>query len=205
MTSKEFDKLDDATRKEIGKKYGFKRSGYLSYKIVDDYFFALNHLVASEAYLEVKPMCADDLWWDIFNCPENKKAPKSLRGTGAFAVSATQIASYPAFAGSWKQYTEEMIVSRWNEIFILVENDIEAFITANPNPDKYFPEPVYGNGRPNLLYILALLHNNAIEEATAIVNNALVKGENLGMSTSDGIKTTDGYEYLIDWIKKSEK
>lgn len=209
MTSKEFDKLDDATRKEIGKKYGFRRSGYLSYKIVDGYFFALNHLVASEAYLEVKPMYADDLWWDIFNCPKNKKAPKSLRGNGAFAVSATQIASYPAFEESWKKYPDEMIVSKWQtiwqNIFTLVEKDIESFISANPNPDKYFPKPFYANGVANLLYILALLHNNAFEEATDMINNDLAKGHSPGMSSYDGTRLINGYEFILDWINKAEK
>lgn len=199
MTSKEFDKLDDTTRKEIGKEHGFKRSGYLSYKIVDGYFFALYHLVASDVYLKVKPMYADDLWWDIFQCPENKKAPKSLRGTGAFAVSGVQIASYPVFIGSWKQYTEDMIVSTWQKIFTLVEKDIEIFISANPN--KYIPEPTYSNGRTNLLYILAL----AIDDATNIIKKALLKDESSGMAKSDSAQLIDGYEYLIDWINKSEK
>jgi len=150
-------------------------------------------------------MYADDLWWDIFQCPENKKAPKSLRGTGAFAVSGVQIASYPVFIGSWKQYTEEMIVSTWQKIFTLVEKDIEIFISANPNPNKYIPEPTYSNGRTNLLYILALLQNGAIDNATNIIKKALLKGESSGMAKSDSAQLIDGYEYLIDWINKSGK
>ncbi len=205
MTSKEFEKLGKATRKEIGKKYGFKQRDYLSYKIVDGYFFALNHLASSDAFLVVKPMYADDLWWDIFQCPENKKAPKSLRGMGAFSVRGTKIASYMVFPGSWKQYTEEMIISIWQKIFPVVEKDIESFISAHPNPDKYFPEPTDANKRVNLLYILALLWNGDTEEAADIVKNALSKGESSGMAAIDGEKTIDGYDYIIDWISKSKK
>lgn len=39
MTSKEFDKCVNTSRKSVGREYGWKKSGYVSYKIVNGYFF----------------------------------------------------------------------------------------------------------------------------------------------------------------------
>ena len=43
--------------------------------------------LTEEARLPVKPMYADELWWDIWNATENKNEPLSLRGTGAYSLS----------------------------------------------------------------------------------------------------------------------
>ena len=78
MTSKEFDKSVNISRKSVGSEFGFKKSGYVSYKIVNGYFFYLLHLVNASIDLYVKPFYTDDLWCDIFQMPEAKK-PISLR------------------------------------------------------------------------------------------------------------------------------
>ena len=200
MTSKEFEKADDSTRKAIGKEYGFKRCSYISYKIVGGYFFTLNHLCAPDAFLEVKPMYADDLWWDIFQCPDNKKAPKSMRGNGAFSVSSEKVATYPVFPGSWKQYTEEMIESVWRDVFQRVEQDVESFLAAHPDPDKYFPKPPAPDRDVALLYLLALLHTGALEEAEIMVKEEISKGYSSGMLRDIGGREISGYEYMLDWI-----
>ena len=66
MTKKEFNKGINESRKMIGKQFGFRRNGYISYKVVNDYFFCIFHCVDSEVTLKVKPMYLDDLWWDVF-------------------------------------------------------------------------------------------------------------------------------------------
>lgn len=79
MTKKEFEKGINNSRKIVGNHFGYKKSGYVSYKIVNGYFFYILHLVDASIDLKVKPLYADDLWWDIFQMPENKKT-LSLRG-----------------------------------------------------------------------------------------------------------------------------
>ncbi|WP_143089280.1 hypothetical protein [Prevotella sp. KH2C16] len=76
MTRKEFDKVSDRERKDVSKDFGWRQSGYLNWKITQGYYFAVFHLSLPEAYLTVKPLYVDDLWWDIFELPENKEAPK---------------------------------------------------------------------------------------------------------------------------------
>lgn len=105
MTRKEFKKGINECRKIVGNQFGFKKSGYVSYKIVNGYFFYIHHLVDTSVDLRVKPLYADDLWFDIFQIPESKK-PLSLRGNGAFALSGELIGEFPTFVGSWGNYKE---------------------------------------------------------------------------------------------------
>lgn len=70
--------LADVRRSE-SRKYGFRQSSYINFKVDGGYFFCLSFLT-DEARLTVKPMYADDLWWDIWDASENKKEPMSLRG-----------------------------------------------------------------------------------------------------------------------------
>ena len=72
MTKKEFEKGINNYRKIVGNHFGYKKSGYVSYKIVNGYFFYILHTVDASIDLEVKPFYADDLWWDIFQMPGNK-------------------------------------------------------------------------------------------------------------------------------------
>ena len=93
MTRKEFQKIDDAARKTVAKKYGWRQNGYLNWKVEKDYFFSFLHLEPKDASLEVKPLYFDDLWWEISGMFENeKKPPMSLRGWGCAAISSQEIA-----------------------------------------------------------------------------------------------------------------
>lgn len=84
MKRGELRKLSDSARRKVSRNFGFRQSGYINWIVKDGYFFCLQHLGFANVFLDVKPMYADDLWWDIFNLSENKKCPISLRGTGAF-------------------------------------------------------------------------------------------------------------------------
>lgn len=55
MTSKELQKMLDATRRDVGREHGFRQSSYINFKIEKGYFFSL-HFSLEDARLEVKPM-----------------------------------------------------------------------------------------------------------------------------------------------------
>ena len=38
MTKKDFQKIDDAARKIVAKKYGWRQSGWLNWKVEKDYY-----------------------------------------------------------------------------------------------------------------------------------------------------------------------
>ena len=93
MTDKGYKKIVADARRSVSRKYGFRQSSYINFKVEGGYFFCL-YFWRDEVILTVKPMYADDLWWDIWEAPENKKEPLSLRGTGAFALSGQVLAKY---------------------------------------------------------------------------------------------------------------
>ena len=93
MTDKEYIKIVADVRRSVSRKYGFRQSSYINFKVDGGYFFCLSFLT-DEARLTVKPMYADDLWWDIWDASENKKEPISLRGTGAYSLSGQVLATY---------------------------------------------------------------------------------------------------------------
>lgn len=92
MKSTEFEKAFDASRKTVGKQFGFKKCGYISYAVIDGYFFWIMYLSIydTKISLKVKPFYADDLWYDIYLIPECKR-PISLRGNGLAHYSAMKL------------------------------------------------------------------------------------------------------------------
>lgn len=198
MTSKEFDKIVDSSRKSVGRKFGFKKCGYISYKVVNGYFFCIKHLTYDCIYLYVKPFYADDLWCDIFKIPEAKK-PISLRGNGAFTLDEVRIDSYDVLPGNIKNYSESDIWNIWESVFKEVDRDIFNFISKNPSADLYMPPATSPNGDPSLLYLMALLHNHKISEVINFAETALQKGKGCGMARRCGEELIDGYSFILDY------
>jgi hypothetical protein len=73
MRSKEFNKIEDSIRREVCRNFGFRQRSHINWKTESGYFFCLFHLSTTDAFLTVKPLYADDLWWNIFNAEDNKK------------------------------------------------------------------------------------------------------------------------------------
>ena len=138
-----FEKIEKAYRKQISKKYGWKQSDYINWKIISDYYFCLYHLSLENAYIEVKPLFVDDLWWDIFEMSENKHAPKSLRGLGAFVVSGVKLKEYCVFDSKRiSNYSEDEIEGIWDDLFREIEQDVADFLKKNPVPESFSPSGV---------------------------------------------------------------
>ena len=104
MKRGELRKLSDSARRKVSRNFGFRQSGYI---------FCLQHLGFASVYLNVKPMYADDLWWDIFNLSENKKCPTSLRGIGAFSIHAAQLKEYAFLDECAEETNEEELSEKW--------------------------------------------------------------------------------------------
>lgn len=51
------------------------------------------YFLTGDVRLTVKPMYADDLWWNIWDASDNKNEPLSLRGTGAYSLSGQILTS----------------------------------------------------------------------------------------------------------------
>ena len=187
------EKISNKCRKQVAKRLGWKQNDYLNWKVDSGYYFSLCHLVLEHVKLSVKPYFIDDLWWDIFELPECKQGPKSLRGNGAFAVPDVHLKEYVVFdTGKIPVYKEDDVVSRWEDTFNTVDADIARFISENPNPDSFCPM-----GRTNRIYDLLMdIHAGNLDQALEKIE--LFKANPNGVIYS-GPKGYD-YEYIERWI-----
>ncbi|MDE6368866.1 MAG: hypothetical protein K2K94_06475, partial [Muribaculaceae bacterium] len=85
MKFKDIEKIATSIRRELGKKFGYKQSDYINWKIKDGYFFCLDTLHIIYTELRVKPIVIDDLYWKIIYPDQKKKLPESLRGNGSLS------------------------------------------------------------------------------------------------------------------------
>ncbi len=132
MTDKEYLKIVADARRSVSRKYGFRQNSYINFKVEDGYFFCLFFLTG-EVRLTVKPMYADDLWWDIWDASENKKEPMSFRGTGAYSLSGQVLAIYEIKDTTDKSKLE----SQFEQVFNDATAEITKFIADNPDADIF--------------------------------------------------------------------
>ena len=186
-------KISNKCRKQVAKRLGWKQNDYLNWKVDSGYYFSLCHLVLEHVELSVKPYFIDDLWWDIFELPECKQGPKSLRGNGAFAVPDVHLKEYVVFdTGKIPVYKEDDVVSRWEDTFNTIDADIARFISENPNPDSFCPM-----GRTNRIYELLMdIHSGNFDQVQEKIE--LSKTNHVG-HFFEGPKGYD-YEYIERWI-----
>lgn len=198
MKLKEFDKADDAARRKVTREFGFRQSSYINWRIESGYFFCLYHLTKEKAYLTVKPMYADDLWWDIFGIPENKQCPQSLRGTGVFSIEGQTISQYLLFTDDVTSYTDTGVMEEiWRDTFNKAVADIRNFIELHPEADSFMPSD--NTSDPDrLLYLMALLHQGRTNEVLQFIHEALEKKHRCRLHSLK----MDSYGHIMKWCEK---
>ena len=200
-----FEKTEKVYRKQVSKKYGWKQSDYINWKIVSGYYFCLYHCTLENAFIEVKPLFVDDLWWEIFEMSENQLAPKSLRGLGAFAITGVKLKEYLVFDStkiSISDYTEVEIDKTWDDMFKIIEQDIAFFLVENPVPDSFSPSDGQKYGWVSPLYTLMMdIHSGNLNKALERIDYFKSHGKNGGSSGYIGPKG-DAFEYITEWCTK---
>lgn len=195
----ELRKMSDAARRKASCNFGFRQSGYINWIVKEGYFFCLYHLGLASIILDVKPMYADDLWWNIFNLPGNKNCPTSLRGTGAFSVHAAQLKQYAFEDDFTEEPNEEKMFEKWQNIFCLVLQDIEAFLLNHPNADTFIPDKNCNCDADKLLYFITLLHNGRKNEVVQVIKELKTKGHSCQFY--DWASGMDSYDFILKWCK----
>lgn len=191
MTDREYQKMRADARRGVSRKYGFRQSSYINFKVEDGYFFCLYFL--TDVRLTVKPMYADDLWWDIWESTENKNEPLSLRGTGAYSLPGQVLATYEI-----KDTTDRSeLESLFEQVFYNASAEIKKFIADNPDADHFYPNESKMDHDPDrLLYLMALIHNGREEDVLAIIKDAR-KNKHRCMFHSGMF--SDSYTYIRRW------
>lgn len=197
MTDKEYRKILADARRSVSRKYGFRQSSYINFKVESGYFFCLYSLTG-EARLTVKPMYADDLWWDIWEATENKKEPMSLRGTGSYSLSGQVLTSYEIKDTTYKSKLE----NQYEQLFNDVTAEITKFIADNPDAGIFYPDESKMDHDPDrLLYLMALIHNGKEEEVLAIIKEARKYRHRCEFQSG---MFSDSYTYIRRWCNREQ-
>lgn len=197
MTDKEYRKIIADARRSVSRKYGFRQSSYINFKVEGGYFFCLFFLTG-EARLTVKPLYADDLWWDIWGATDNKKEPLSLRGTGAYTLSGQVLATYEIKDTTDKSKLE----SQFEQLFNDVTAEITKFIADNPDADTFYPDESKMEHDPDrLLYLMALIHNGKEEIALEIIKDARKNKHRCEFQSG---MFSDSYTYIRRWCNREQ-
>ncbi len=207
----ELNKKDTSIRKNVAKKFGWKQSSYINWKVEGGYYFYLVHFNCyGEATLYVKPLYIDDLWWDVFEMSSNKKEPMSLRGKGAFALDGVRIMETPDLFDiraeeseyeleKIQKYSDEDIEKIWDDVFQQIEDEVKRFLKENPDPDSYFPGEEHCHG-----YYALITYLHAGDKQKVLDKIAEFRATpgricgTLARSFDDG-KTRDGLDFIEAW------
>ena len=201
MTQRELDKISNAARRSAAKALGWKQRDYINWRVEQGYFFCLLDL--NPARLEVKPLYADDLWWDIFEMPENKSEPMSLRGNGAFSLEGITINTYDEMVVD-EATDAEYLEAYWKAIIEKAHHDMQQFIHDNPDAEAYIPEIEVDETRDctiALVRLMALIHNGREDEAVEFIKRVKKKGGRC-MYHSGFLVDSHGFGYILDWCRK---
>ena len=209
----ELNKKDTSIRKNVAKKFGWKQSSFINWKVEDGYYFYLEHLNCyGEATLYVKPLYIDDLWWDVFEMSSNKKAPMSLRGNGTFSLDGVKILKTPDLFDirtnergaeyeleKIQKYSNEDIEKIWDNVFRQFDDEVKRFLKENPDPDSYFPEEEKCH---EYYMLITYLHAGDRQKVLdKIAEFRATPGRicgTLARSFDDG-KTRDGLDFIEAW------
>lgn len=197
MINKEYHKMVADARRSISRKYGFRQSSYINFTVESGYFFCL-YFMTGDVRLTVKPMYADDLWWNIWDASDNKKEPLSLRGIGAYSLSGQVLSSYEITKVAAKSELIDIIEG----IFQNAKDAMSKFLTANPDANTFFPDESKMDHDPDrLLHLMTLIHNGKEEDALAIIKEAR---KNKHRCIFQSGLFSDSYTYIRRWCNREQ-
>lgn len=189
--------------KQEAKKQDFKVISNCIYKVVGDYFAYAVFWVQCNAdkwtlslRMNIKAYTYDDLFWEIFEMPENINAKDSLRANGAFVCPPFQWIekSYEVSTLELMQRDIASAINDYqNEIYKLVEliklesGDFNSFILSQKNISD-----------EKLLKMIANISKNDYSVAKEIACVEIGMGQRGGYRN----KGKDIYEYIVEYCNK---
>ena len=199
ISSEEKKKIEDAARRKIGKRYGFKQSSWSNWLIKDGYFFYVSHVDFGKVSFYVKPCYYDDLIWnDVkvndWNSPDSYRAIAS--DAPAFLLFEQDI---PLIKNN--DFTMENCEMVWNKVFKEAQERMETFLSKNPDVESFTLENNDSVGlseNVDLARMLEMLYRKRYEVALALACSLIEKGENGGKTWVYGDSTKSLYDYIVD-------
>ena len=154
---KELAKYLENKTKEAFKTYHLKKKDFVFYLTKDAMFYSTvlsMHEDRVQAYFCAKPFWLDDILWDILEMEDNKKAPVSLRGIGAFTIRS--MIREKEYTASEPSQIDGIVARTFEELAALSENYREEDFLAQYRDIRYQQE---------VIEVIVLIHNAEFEKA----------------------------------------
>ena len=181
-------KMDKMTQKILLKQiktraseFGYKVSSYAMFSKIGENFVSIDHGILNSTIFDysitIKKYSYDDIFWDVMNMADNKKAPVSLRAIGAFAAPSITI-----FADKIPLSDDiDSIVQTFFDTVIIHVND---FLEKNQVNDFVFATESLPRGP--LLRCLAYLEQKDIASAVEVAQKEIAAGNRCGGFENEG-------------------
>ncbi|MDE5786460.1 MAG: hypothetical protein K2H98_08020 [Duncaniella sp.] len=201
MKFSEKERIARNIRRELGKKYWYKQSDDINWKIKGEYFFWINtlHIICSD--FRVKPLYMDDLYWKIINPGREERFPQSLRGTGILGSSSIMLWDERFPKNLNKDFSAEWYEQILTQVFEKADETIESFFIENPVPDRFSEILLKNNDRKDLGFVLALVKEQKYEAAIEMAGELKdAPGVGIAYLMPDNTQK-DCYEFIIDYCR----
>lgn len=181
-------KMDKMTQKNLLKQIksraadlGYKVSSYAMFSKIGENFVSIDHGILNSTILDysvtIKKYSYDDIFWDVINMADNKKAPVSLRAIGAFVAPSITI-----FADQIPLSNDiDSIVQTFFDTAIIHVND---FLENNQVNNFVFSTEGLPHGA--LLRCLAYLDQKDIASAVEVAQKEIAAGDKDGGFENEG-------------------
>ncbi len=198
MNKTELRKYIADNRRACARESGFRQSSYINFKVANGFFFCL---LFSNRYAEltVKPLYADELWLDIIELPEEKKAPVSQRGLGHEALPGQVLETFKMPDESEIDKDTDL-KTLFNKIFREADAEIQRFLDANPNSDLFIPDETKTDDKDRLLYLVTLIHSGREKEVLSAIRHERIHRP---LCLLRAVFTDDKYSYIKRWCKRN--
>ena len=181
-------KMDKMTQKILLKQiktraseFGYKVSSYAMFSKIGENFVSIDHGILNSTIFDysitIKKYSYDDIFWDIMNMADNKKAPVSLRAIGAFAAPSITI-----FADKIPLSDDiDLIVQTFFDTVVIHVND---FLEKNQVNDFVFATEGLYHG--SILQCLAYIDRKEIASAIEVAKREIASGDKDGGFENEG-------------------
>lgn len=188
------------------KEYNIKIKSEILYKKRDNFFFRvpvfLKYLEKDEKYsiygrISVKPYILDDIFWDVFEIPNNKNEPESLRAIGAYVAPSIDIYHIKI------EINEEDLEKRCEEFLNSFDKAIEEFLYKTPNIQEFIKELMEKKTYDcNELFLILLdIYEEKYDEAMIIINQELAANRRGGFAAGNKCIYEFAKEYCNKFIE----
>lgn len=163
---KEMNKYIENRTKEVFKTYSLKKKDYMFYYSKNNMFYSIMFSMSRDiikVYFYAKPLWLDDILWDILDMSNNKKAPISLRGIGAFTInSKIQLKEYNILS---QKDIDDIIDKSFKEILELSNVYNEEYYLKHYTDISYQEE---------IIYTIVLIYNKEYSKALDYLSNTQI-------------------------------